>query len=79
MILTREASTTHQFGEKPYLRFEHVTMVPMCRRLIDAALLTPAETRWLDAYHAEVLDRTRGFFKKDERSLRWLERETRPL
>ncbi|KAI9826907.1 MAG: hypothetical protein M1832_005846 [Thelocarpon impressellum] len=79
MVLTREAKTTHQFGEKPYLSFEHVTMVPMCRALIDEDLLTVGERKWLDSYHAEVREKTRGFFEKDERSLKWLERETCPI
>lgn len=78
VIMAREAQTTHRFGDKPYLGFEHVTMVPMCRKLIDVALLSEKEKRWLNGYHEEVLEKTRGFFDGDERSLRWLERETKP-
>jgi Xaa-Pro aminopeptidase len=77
--MAREAKTTHRFGDKPYLGFEHVTMVPMCRNLIDATLLTPREREWLNAYHAEVLEKTRSFFDGDERTLRWVERETAPI
>ena len=67
-------------------------MVPMCRRLLDPALLTPPERVWLDAYHAEVREKTRGFFEREgkgkdveesaedrgkrERALEWLLRET---
>lgn len=77
--MAREAQTTHRFGDKPYLGFEHVTMVPMCRNLIDASILTPREREWLNAYHAEVLETTRSYFKEDERALRWVERETKPI
>lgn len=40
---------------KPFLEFETLTLAPYERRLIDAALLTPAERAWVDAYHARVL------------------------
>lgn len=77
--MAHEVKTTHSFGEKPWLGFEHVTMVPMCRTLIDESYLTPGEARWLNAYHAEVLQKTRGYFEGDMRTLRWLERETKAL
>ena len=54
-------------------------MVPMCRSLIDEQLLTPAEKNWLNAYHAEVLEKTQGFFRDDARTITWLRRETTPI
>ncbi|KAL8946116.1 MAG: hypothetical protein Q9222_007444 [Ikaeria aurantiellina] len=79
MIMVQEAKTNHKFGDKPWLGFEHVTMVPMCRKLIDGKMLTPEERTWLNDYHQEVYDNTKGFFKDDERTSKWLERETRPI
>ena len=79
MFMVREAKTEHQFGDKPFLGFEHVTMVPMCRKLIDPSILTPTEKAWLNAYHTEVLEKTKGFFTKDALTLKWLERETTPI
>ena len=79
MIMAREARTNHQFGDKPYLNFEHVTMVPMCRKLIDEQLLTPVEKQWLNSYHAEILEKTKHFFQNDGRSTEWLKRETQPI
>lgn len=76
--MVRENKTKHQFGDKPYLGFEHVTMVPYCRKLIDVELLSGAEKKWLNEYHAEVLEKTKGFFTKDERTMSWLERECAP-
>ncbi|KAK5198965.1 hypothetical protein LTR92_001436 [Exophiala xenobiotica] len=76
MIMAKEARTNHKFGDKPWIAFEHVTMVPMCRRLIDPTLLAPEERDWLNDYHKEVWDKTNGFFKNDERTTRWLRRET---
>ncbi|KAL8764202.1 MAG: hypothetical protein Q9184_000171 [Pyrenodesmia sp. 2 TL-2023] len=79
MVMAQEAKTNHKFGDKPWLGFEHVTMVPMCRKLIDGKLLTQDERTWLNEYHQEVYDKTKGFFEGDERTLRWLERETSPI
>ena len=39
---------------RPFLRFEVLTLAPFDGRLIDPALLSPAEQAWLDAYHARV-------------------------
>jgi Xaa-Pro aminopeptidase len=39
---------------KPFLGFETLTLAPFDRRLIDPALLAPAERSWLDTYHARV-------------------------
>ena len=41
-------------GERAMLAFETLTLAPIDRRLIDAALLTGEEIAWLDAYHARV-------------------------
>ena len=79
IIMAKEVQTKHHFGDKPYLGFEHVTMVPYCRKLIDVGLLTPGERRWVDEYHSEILEKTKGFFGGDERTMKWLQRETAPL
>ncbi|KAI5259573.1 hypothetical protein E4T42_00099 [Aureobasidium subglaciale] len=59
MFMVTEKKTTHQFGDKPYLGFEHVTMTPMCKKLTDESLLSSAEKDWLNDYHAKVRNRTR--------------------
>ena len=74
-----EALLEHRFGDKPYLGFEHVTMVPYCRKLIDVELLTPKEREWVNAYHREILEKTKGFVDKEERTRKWLERECAEL
>jgi Xaa-Pro aminopeptidase len=79
MIMAREATTKHKFGDKPWIGFEHVTVVPMCRKLIDPSLLDPEERDWLNDYHKEVREKTSGYFKNDEQSMKWLERETAPI
>ncbi len=64
-------------AEKPLLRFETLTLAPIDRRLIDASLLTPEETGWLDRYHVNV----RGLLapRVDAATRSWLEAATRPL
>ncbi|KXT09715.1 hypothetical protein AC579_1684 [Pseudocercospora musae] len=78
VITVKEVKTKYNFGGKPYFGFEHVTMVPMCRNLIDVSLLSDVEMRWLNDYHKEVYENTWTFFKEDPLTLDWLKRETAP-
>lgn len=77
--MVKETKTTHSFGDKPWLTFEHVTMTPLCRKLIDEKLLTADEKKWVNEYHQEIWEKTSGFFKNDERTTKWLKRECAPL
>ncbi|KAI9729994.1 MAG: hypothetical protein M1834_006192 [Cirrosporium novae-zelandiae] len=79
MIMCKEVELNHHFGDKAWLGFEHVTMTPMCKKLIEEKLLTPAEVKWLNDYHQEIWDKTHGFFETDEKTTKWLKRETRPI
>lgn len=53
LIVVTEAETPPG-GERPMHGFETLTLAPLDRRLIVAALLTRAEVDWIDAYHARV-------------------------
>ncbi|KAK2749845.1 hypothetical protein FQN57_005259 [Myotisia sp. PD_48] len=79
VILAKEVTTPHKFGEKPWLGFEYVTMTPLCRKLIDLTLLTEGEKKWVNDYHAKVWEKTSGYFENDELTRAWLKRETQPL
>ncbi len=79
LAIVREAETKHTFGDRPYLGFEHVTMVPYCRNLIDETLLTPEEKKWLNDSNKEILAKTEHYFKDDPLTHRWLIRETQPF
>jgi Xaa-Pro aminopeptidase len=79
IVMVRGAETNHKFGDKPYLGFEHVTMVPYCRKLIDETLLTRKERHWLNEYHADIYAKTKAFFNADKKTMDWLERETQPI
>ncbi|KAL7627125.1 hypothetical protein AAE478_003901 [Parahypoxylon ruwenzoriense] len=79
IIMVKEVQTKHKFGDKPYLGFEHVTMVPYCRKLIDSSLLTDGEKAWLDDYNADIWNKTKGYFENDKLTTAWLQRETQPF
>ncbi|KZT70390.1 putative Xaa-Pro aminopeptidase P [Daedalea quercina L-15889] len=79
VVVVREAKTPNNFGQKGYLKFEHVTMCPIQKNLVDTSLLSPKERSWLDTYHAEILEKLSPLLKTDERALTWLQRECSPL
>ncbi|KAI8274074.1 putative Xaa-Pro aminopeptidase P [Colletotrichum sp. SAR11_57] len=79
VAMVMEVKTKHSFGDKPYLGFEHVTMVPYCQNLIEPSLLTAEEKKWLNAHNADIFQKTRDFFAHDPLTLAWLTRETQPL
>jgi len=64
-------------GEKPLNVFETLTLAPIDQRLVDRAMLTPAETAWLDAYHARVAAALGPLVDPPTRD--WLVNATRPL
>ncbi len=64
-------------GERPMLGFDTLTLAPYDRRLIDTALLTPAEIAWIDAYHARV--RTTLTPLVNSETVGWLAAATAPL
>ena len=74
-----EVETRNRFGGNPYMGFESLTMVPLCRNLIQAELLTDKEKAWLNRYHGKVFDVLKGTFADDPLTLAWLTRETRPF
>ncbi len=79
IAIVGEVKTTHAFGDKPYLGFEHVTMVPYCRNLIETSLLTDKEKKWLNDYNVIILEKTKSFFENDPLTMAWLKRETQPF
>ncbi|KAH9015896.1 putative Xaa-Pro aminopeptidase P [Lactarius hengduanensis] len=79
VVIVREARTPNNFGDKGFLGFEHVTMVPMGRNLIDVPLLSADERGWVDAYHKEVWEKVSPLLEGDARARAWLHRECAPL
>ncbi|EUC55311.1 Xaa-pro aminopeptidase P, putative [Rhizoctonia solani AG-3 Rhs1AP] len=77
IVFVRKASTPNDFGSRGYLGFEHVTMCPIHTKLVEVSLLNDAERKWLNDYHAEVLEKVGPELAKvgDLRAQAWLERE----
>lgn len=64
-------------AEAVMLGFETLTFAPIERSLIEPGLLTEDERRWLDAYHARVLEILGPQLSPEERV--WLEGKCRPI
>ena len=64
-------------AEAVMLGFETLTFCPIERSLIEPGLLTEDERRWLDAYHARVLEILGPQLSPEERV--WLEGKCRPI
>ncbi|WP_028138059.1 aminopeptidase P family protein [Bradyrhizobium japonicum] len=64
-------------AEKAMNAFETLTLAPIDRRLIDAAMLSKDELDWLNAYHARV--RSEVGPALDEATRAWLDRATAEL
>ncbi|KEG11294.1 aminopeptidase P1 [Trypanosoma grayi] len=70
-----------KYSAKGYLTFDTLTMVPLCRELIDAAALTEEERRLVDAYHRTVCETLTPHLQRhnDSCALAYLEHHTAPL
>lgn len=80
VVIVREVSTPYNFGGVKYLGFEHVTMCPMQKTLVDLSLLTANERAWLNNYHEEVFQKVSPYLKgTDEVALEWLRRVCAPV
>jgi Xaa-Pro aminopeptidase len=64
-------------AEKKVLGFETLTFAPIDRRLIETGLLAPEERRWVDAYHARVLEVVGPQLDGEVKA--WLEAQCAPL
>ncbi|KAI7852083.1 peptidase M24, structural domain-containing protein [Circinella umbellata] len=79
VLIVRQAQTPHNFGDRGYLGFEHVTLVPIGLNLIDLDLLSPDEKKWINDYHAEILQKIGPLVENDPDAVAWLKRETTPI
>lgn len=77
-LVAVEPPSIPEGGEREMLSFRTLTWCPIDRRLIDAALLDPAERDWLDAYHARTLAKLAPRLS-DPADLAWLEAACAPL
>jgi len=76
LVLVTEAKPPRG-AERDLLAFETLTLAPIDRNLIDAAMLDADERAWLDAYHARVRKALSPLV--DAATKTWLKRATAPL
>ena len=62
-----------------FMGFETVTLCPIDRRLVDVAMLLPAERDWLNAYHARVLAALAPELSDHPEARDWLEAACSPI
>ena len=65
-------------AEKPVNAFETLTLAPIDRRLIDVNMLSAAELKWLNDYHARVNGDVRPHLDDNATKL-WLDEATAAL
>lgn len=74
-LLIKEADGL-KFGEKTFLQFENITMVPYCKKLINVKMLSKEEKGQINDYHARIWHSIRPFLQPQSISYKWLKRET---
>lgn len=77
LIVVREAPALPGGDARAMLCFDTLTWVPIDRRMILPALLSPDERDWLNAYHAGVFERIAP--RVSEKTRLWLQEATAPL
>lgn len=57
---------------KTFLKFAHLTQIPIQKSLINIDIMTDVDLDWLDAYHAEVLQKVAPLLEVGSPALTWL-------
>ncbi|CAI4047097.1 hypothetical protein SUVZ_12G0280 [Saccharomyces uvarum] len=73
-MLIKKASSKSKF-----LKFENITVVPYCRKLINTKLLSEEEKTHINGYHSRIWRTVVHFLQPQSISYKWLKRETSPL
>ncbi|KAL7748540.1 hypothetical protein RI367_005950 [Sorochytrium milnesiophthora] len=79
VLVVRDANTPDNFGDRGYLGFEPVTVVPMQKKLIKTDLLTSVERDWINSYHKLCWEKVSPLLKSDTLAYEYLKREVAPL
>ncbi|MCF1707259.1 aminopeptidase P family protein [Tabrizicola sp. J26] len=77
LIVVEEAPRLEGGDDRKQLQFETLTWVPIDRRLIVTAMLSPGERVWIDAYHAATWAKLSDRVSAPARD--WLKAATAPL
>ncbi|XP_020584249.1 probable Xaa-Pro aminopeptidase P [Phalaenopsis equestris] len=77
VLVVKEADTKFNFGEKGYLSFEHITLAPYQKKLMDLKLMTADEISWVNSYHSTCLLLLSPYLNHQE--MAWLKKATEPI
>ncbi len=77
LLVVREAEPIDG-GERPMHWFETLTFTPIDRNLVEPAIMTDGELAWLNAYHAQVVNKIAPRLDSDQ-DRAWLEAACAPL
>lgn len=77
LMSVKQMNTANNFAGVTFLGFSPLTHIPIQAKMIQTKLLSEAEIRWVDAYHANVWEEISPRVKGD--ALDWLRRNTKPL
>ena len=61
-------------GQKTFLRFDKLTMIPIQKNLINVKMLSDEELDWLDSYHSEVLEKVSPLLEEGSEAMAWLKK-----
>uniref|UniRef100_A0A8C3HD85 Xaa-Pro aminopeptidase 2 n=1 Tax=Chrysemys picta bellii TaxID=8478 RepID=A0A8C3HD85_CHRPI len=81
VALVVEAQTKHGAGEKAYLTFEVVSLVPYDRNLINISFLSEDQIQYLNTYYETIRQRVGPELQRRqlEEEYEWLRRNTQPF
>ncbi|KAK1665184.1 hypothetical protein QYE76_053343 [Lolium multiflorum] len=77
VLIVKEADTKFNFGAKGFLSFEHITWAPYQTKLMNTALMTPAEVEWVNLYHSDCRKILASYLNDEEKE--WLRKATEPI
>lgn len=71
--------TNLKFGDKNFLKFKNLTLVPYCKKLINTKLLSSEEKKLINDYHKTIWDQIHVKLDPSSIEYAWLRKETNPL
>ncbi|CAD5113261.1 DgyrCDS2439 [Dimorphilus gyrociliatus] len=76
-----KADTKNNFGNRGYLTFEPITLVPIQKKMIIKEMLTPEEVDYVNSYHKKCREVVGGLMLKQSRNdlYKWLVSQTEEL
>jgi Xaa-Pro aminopeptidase len=69
-----DATEAPKSPKKKFFKFQKLTMIPIQKNLINLDIMTEEELDWLDAYHAEVLEKVGSRLDEGSPALEWLKK-----